>query len=210
MGAKGMRTRAQYIRATEQLLERRTLRDLTVAEIAHEAAAAPTTFYAYFTDVTEAVLAAVNETERTSDEMEEIFARDWTPETSYQNAKDLVEAYCAFWDKHFWVLRTRNLAADEGDRRFMKAGHDATLKLTTYLQERIAAVHPKTDAVSISHVMLMMMERIPVITRRPYRRRRSRKHLIEAAAFFIGCALNSAGPLPLAGRNGGDDDGDDA
>lgn len=196
MGAKGMRKRAQFVKATEHLLEKRTLRELTVAEIAQSAGSASTTFYAYFGDVTEVVLAAINETEHVSSEMAAIFEREWKPETAYDNCKALVSAYCDFWDRHFSLLRTRNLAADEGDRRFMKARHDATQDFVQFLQRQITAVHPDVDAVSISQVMAMMMERIPVITRLPYRRRRSRQRLIESAAFFMASALGGSGPLP--------------
>jgi AcrR family transcriptional regulator len=188
IGPKGRRTRAAILIATRQLLEKRRLRELTVAEIAEKAEVGATTFYAYFPDVPTAALAVLAELDIVTPEIEEVFERPWAPEDAYQNAQDLLVAYCYTWDTNFALLHARNLAADDGDERFMKIRHDRALRLVQLLRKKIVQANPDADAASLSVVILTMMERLPVITRLTYSRRRSRKKLIEAAAFLIACA----------------------
>jgi AcrR family transcriptional regulator len=58
MGRKGSETRARLMRATVELLEKRSLRDVSVSDIATLAGTSSSSFYIYFADVTAAALAA--------------------------------------------------------------------------------------------------------------------------------------------------------
>jgi AcrR family transcriptional regulator len=57
LGQRGARTRRRLLDATSQLLETEGIRDLRVVEIARVVGTSPATFYQYFRDVDDAVLA---------------------------------------------------------------------------------------------------------------------------------------------------------
>ena len=57
IGKRGAQTRRKLLDATSSLLETHGSRDLHVVEIARAVGAAPATFYQYFRDVEDAVLA---------------------------------------------------------------------------------------------------------------------------------------------------------
>jgi len=57
LGRRGQQTRTRLLEATAQMLERVGLRDLRVVDIARVVGTSPATFYQYFRDVEEAVLA---------------------------------------------------------------------------------------------------------------------------------------------------------
>jgi len=61
LGRRGTETRARLLHATAQLLEDNGLRELRVVDIARRVRLAPATFYQYFRDVEEAVLALAAE-----------------------------------------------------------------------------------------------------------------------------------------------------
>ena len=56
-GKRGVETRQRLLDATRELLETHGIRDLRVVDIARTVGTSPATFYQYFRDVEEAVLA---------------------------------------------------------------------------------------------------------------------------------------------------------
>jgi AcrR family transcriptional regulator len=60
-GRRGQLTRRRLLDATMVLLETLPYRDVKVVDIAREAGTSPATFYQYFSDVEEAVLAIADE-----------------------------------------------------------------------------------------------------------------------------------------------------
>lgn len=194
LGAKGMRTRLQIMKAVEQLIEKRTWRDLTVSEITQIASTGASTFYAYFGDVSEAVLAVVREGGEPPDELRALFERPWTRDDALDNARQMITAYCAYWDRRFPILRLRNLTADEGDKRFAKARHDANATLFQALVRRFETAQPDGDSLSLAIVAMAMLDRIPVITRSAQPSRTSRQRLIVAAAYALTAMLDGDAP----------------
>ncbi len=183
MGQKGARTRARLMQATAALIEKRSIRDLKVTEITAFAGLSNATFYIYFDDVTDVVLALALEVKQITPVIEELLAQPWAPEDALRNARVIVQAYMSFWDQHQAVLRLRNLAAEEGDKRFREARHQATLSMFNMICERIEASGFPVDSNSMATLMMTMLERIPAITRLPATR--SRPKLMDAAAFLL-------------------------
>jgi len=134
MGRKGHDTRARLIAAAAELVAARPLRELRASDIARAAGIGAPSFYVYFPDVGAAVLAALETRPQSSPELLEILDRDWGAGGS-DCARAYVNAYLDSWQHNFALLRARNLAADEGDARFL----DQRLKDLTPILDRLAA-----------------------------------------------------------------------
>jgi len=191
MGRKGTQTRERLIRATADLLEKRSLRDVSVSDIATLAGTSSSSFYIYFADVTSAALAAADGIEQITPEIEAILAQPWSRGEAQNKAIALLEPYVNFSSQHHAILRIRNLSADEGDKRFEEVRHHAVSRIHDLLESRIAALNNGLDPSAGASAVLALMERIAAIARLPLRRHHSRKSLIVAAAFLIANAMTS-------------------
>lgn len=189
MGRKGAETRARLIGATVELLERRSLRDVSVSEIASLAGTSSSSFYIYFEDVSAAALAAALEIEQFTPEMGELLGQRWTRADAQDKAVALLESYVSLASRHHAILRVRNLAADEGDKRFHEARSQAVRRVHDLLEARIATARNGLEPSAGASAVLSLMERIAAIARLPLRRHHSRKSLITAAAFLVAGAL---------------------
>ncbi len=139
LGPRALQTRQRLLDATASLLADRSVRDVSVVDIARTAGTSPATFYQYFKDVSEATLRLA---EQAADEMPEILdlvAGSWEGDEGLARARRLVDAFLRHWDHHRAVLRVRNLAADEGDRRFLRVRQKAMTPVLARLAEQVAA-----------------------------------------------------------------------
>jgi AcrR family transcriptional regulator len=138
LGKRGAATRRRLLDATAQLLETHGVRDLRVVDIAREVGSSPATFYQYFRDVEAAVLALSEEVGEDLAPVGELLARPWKGEAGLDLAREMVDAFLRYWDGHRAVLRTRNLAAQEGDRRFRDVRNRALMPLTEGVAAKVA------------------------------------------------------------------------
>jgi AcrR family transcriptional regulator len=139
IGTKGLRTRQRLVDVTVDLLETRGLRDVTVAEIARVAATSPATFYVYFDGVPEVVLAALEQTTQSAPDLLSMLEADWADTDEMDRAREFVERYCTYWWGYRIIFRCRNLAAEEGDARFVAARRMAAAPTMEALAESIDA-----------------------------------------------------------------------
>ena len=121
LGRRGAQTRSRLLDATARLLEDNGLRELRVVDIARAVDLSPATFYQYFADVEAAVLALSIAVGEETSSLAGLLAEDWNRPDGLGFARRLVEDFIANWDEHRAVLRTRNLAAQEGDERSARA-----------------------------------------------------------------------------------------
>jgi AcrR family transcriptional regulator len=169
IGAKGQRTRQRLIEVTIELLETHGLRDLTVAEVARVAQTSPATFYVYFDGVPDVVLAALETASQTSPEMLDLIAQDWVGHDGLAKAREFVGLYCKLWSAHGTIFRVRNLAAEEGDPRFMEARRDAVRPLLALLGKRVDAakaagrVAAGLDGQANAAAILILLERLAAV-----------------------------------------------
>jgi AcrR family transcriptional regulator len=188
---KSQLTHDKLCNATVELLSRKALRSIKVAEIAQAVGVAPATFYIYFADVEEVVLAAIARIEPDVPDFPAIIEA-LTLETLEEGLRAFVAAYLAFWDEHFSLLRTRNLSADEGEPRFRAARArmlgptlDALArKLADFRQAEVeaAGVRPRAAAA----VIMGQMERLAAIVRFARAdQQMSRQSLVDASVFII-------------------------
>jgi AcrR family transcriptional regulator len=138
LGKRGAATRLRLLEATAKLLESHGVRDLRVVDIAREVGTSPATFYQYFRDVEEAVLALTAEVGEELAPVDELLRRPWTGPTGLDAARDMVDLFLRYWDEHRAVLRTRNLAAQEGDQRFRQVRNNSLRPLNEHLAAAVA------------------------------------------------------------------------
>lgn len=190
MGRKGAETRARLMMATANLLEKRSIMDLSVAEIAALAGTSSAAFYVYFDDVPEVALALAENVEQITPEIETSLVGAWDDENALARALVLVKAYIALWQQHHPILRLRNLRADEGDKRFEEVRHASVGRLHALLSARIAAAQNGLDASPGASALMILLERTAAMANLPLSRRHaSRSQLIKATAFLISKAL---------------------
>ena len=120
LGQRALGTRQRILDATEQLLEQRKVRELKVVDIAREVGSSPATFYQYFKDVEEVVLQLAEQTSEGIPTIVEQIEGPWKGKQGLARARGIVDAFIRHWDRYHAVLRVRNLAAEEGDRRFRR------------------------------------------------------------------------------------------
>jgi hypothetical protein len=130
-----------------------------------------------------------------------------------RKAKVFVQAYFAYWDRHYALLRVRNFVADEGDKRFIDARRRSIEPIHLELQVKIAGFQTnvpealRLDPASTVSVMLSMLERTAAVVRQPSAHKATRPRQVEAAAFMVAAAM--IGVLP--GNVGADlSDADDS
>ncbi len=120
LGARAVQKRRRILDATREMLEERGLRELRVADIARSVGTSPATIYQYFCDVEDVVLQLAAEANDDLSELLELFSGVWRGKEGQRLAREVVLFFMDYWDEHGPILRIRNLAADEGDKRFMK------------------------------------------------------------------------------------------
>lgn len=169
IGSKGERTRQILIETTVRLLEEHGLREVSVADVARSAKTSPATFYVYFRGVPEVVLAALESAPQTSPRLEALMDRDWLGPGGDVAARALVDEYTALWARHRTIFRVRNLAAEEGDRRFHEARLEAArptldgLVGKVELAQAAGRVPARLEPRACIGTILMMLERLSAI-----------------------------------------------
>ena len=166
LGRRGAATRGRLLAATTELLETHGVRDLRVVDIARQVGTSPATFYQYFRDVEDAVLALAVEVGEDLAPIEELLDRAWSGDDGLDAARALVVAFIDYWDAHRAVLRTRNLAAQEGDRRFREVRAAALRPLREGLAAKVEEaqvagnVSTELSPIAAAAALAAMLERM--------------------------------------------------
>jgi AcrR family transcriptional regulator len=161
LGKRGIATRRRLLDATAHLLGTHGVRDVRVVDIAREVGTSPATFYQYFGDVESAVLALAEEVGEQAAPLGELLERPWDDATGLDHARELVDGFMTYWDRHRAVLRTRNLAAQEGDERFREVRNRALSRLTEGFARKVARDGPpELSPYAAAAAMVAMMERL--------------------------------------------------
>jgi AcrR family transcriptional regulator len=163
LGPRALQTRDRLMEATAELLKERSVLDISVVDIARKVGTSPATFYHYFKDVEEV---ALNLAERAAGEMPAMIGLidgSWKGKEGLERARSIVDAFIQHWDAHHAVLQLRNLAADRGDRRFMKVRRDAIGPVLDHLAGQItsaqeagrvsADLHPYIAAAALGSIL---------------------------------------------------------
>jgi AcrR family transcriptional regulator len=138
LGRRAQATRRRLLEATAELLETRGLLDLTVVEIARQVGTSPASFYQYFPNVEEAVLALSEEVGEELGELVVLVEGPWRGRAGWDQCRELVRRFIDYWDAHRSVLRIRDLAAQEGNSRFRAQRIQSLSKITDRLTDKVA------------------------------------------------------------------------
>src|SRR5690606_39316463 len=191
MGVKGLQTRRRLMEATEELLRTTSLRDLRVARIVKAAKTSSATFYLYFQDVSEVVLALIGEFNQTPPELFATLAKSWNGARGRKLAEEFVEIYIETWRARSALLRVRNMACDEGDARFAEARRNAVTDVLQIMAARIlerqerGEVPANLDPASAAGALLALLERIAALPdSMPGQAAEGSERLRGAAVFF--------------------------
>ena len=175
------------------------LHALTMARVAQEAGIGRATLYKYFKDVPEAALRLAEEAAAEMPALVALIDRPWTGRQGLATARTLVDAFIRHWDAHRAVLRLRNLAAEEGDRRFQRSRRVALAPVLEHLARRIAEfqhagkvskeIHPYAAAAALASIL----ERLAAYHTELEYFGATREHLVETCArILVQCVTGRA------------------
>jgi AcrR family transcriptional regulator len=191
LGPRALDTRRRLLEATAALLGRRSVRELSVVDIARKASTSPATFYQYFKDVEEATLRLAEQAAEETPGLVELIDASWRGKGGLDTARAIVEAFIRHWDAHRAVLLVRNLAADEGDRRFQRVRRQAMAPVLEHLAERVkesqrggriaTEVHPHAAAAAMASIL----ERLAAYHKELEVFGVTREHLVETCARIL-------------------------
>ena len=201
LGPRALQTRQRLLDATEALLGERSLRDISVVEIARNVETSPATFYQYFKDVPHATWHLAEQAGREIPALVAKIDAPWGGKKGLENARDLVAGYIDHWDAHRAVLRIRNLASEEGDRRFQKLRRDSSYPILDAFAAKVREAqeagrlseksHPEASAAALAS----MLERLAAFRPELQALGVSREDLVETCArILVQTATGRAAP----------------
>jgi AcrR family transcriptional regulator len=188
LGQRAVKKRRQLMDATVELLKQRSLRDLRVVDIARVVGTSPATFYQYFKDVEDVALQLAEEATAKMPGIMKNFDGDWEGEQGLQKAREVVEAFILYWDEHGAVLRVRNVAADEGNTRFMEVRSKATTPMlaamSSQMEKRRNAAR-KIKPLAAAVAMGAILDRLSAYRKELETLGLSRADIIETSAHIL-------------------------
>ncbi len=191
LGPRAVQTRNRLLDATEELLRQKSVRDLSVVEIARHAGTSPATFYQYFKDVAEATLRLAERAGEDIPAVLELIGGSWEGDSGLETARAVADAFVRHWDDHRAVLLVRNLAADEGDARFRKVRQRTLGPVLEHLARRIeesqraGQLDPKLHPRAAAAALAALLERLAAYHRELEALGVSRGDLVETSARIL-------------------------
>ena len=148
-GRRGLATRQRLLDHVAEMLASSSYRDVRVVDVARKAGTSPATFYQYFADVEEAVLALAEEVARVSEVnlVPLVQGPRWRGKAGFTAAMAVVDGYLDFWDDHGAVVRVMDLATIEGEARFHQLRSRMFTRFNEALAERVSQERPVGDDV---------------------------------------------------------------
>jgi len=191
LGPRALGTRQRLLEATSELLHEKSVRAISVVDIARRANTSPATFYQYFKDVGEATLRLAELAAEEVPAVTLLIDGSWRGQKGLETARAIATAFVDHWDAHRSVLLVRNLAADEGDRRFQKVRREALTPVIEHLARKLeesqqqgripAELHPFAAAAALATIL----ERLAAHHKEIEYFGATREHLVETCARIL-------------------------
>jgi AcrR family transcriptional regulator len=191
LGRRAQATRRKLLDVTGELLQTKGLLDLTVVEIARQVGTSPASFYQYFQNVEEAVLALSDEVGEELGELVGLVEVPWRGRSGWESCRELVRRFIDYWDEHRAILRIRDLAAGEGNARFREQRIHSLSKITDSLTEKVAEaqragkVAPEVTPYAAASAVVAMMGRMAAYHQDLETRGFTRDDMVETVARIV-------------------------
>lgn len=142
LGRKGEETRRRLLDATLELIATEDSHKLNASRIARAAGLASQSFYLYFKEIDELLLALAVEASAEFTEVLQVLDNAPADIDPQLLSRRLVDAFGAYWSRHRAILNLRNYLADCGNVPFLKLRTETTMPLIYAIAARIRAAHP--------------------------------------------------------------------
>lgn len=197
-GTRGAKTRARLMDAAREMLKTASPLDLTAIGVSRAAGTAPPSFYVYFADTRDLLLALAEEASAAMMAIGRHFEPPAMPPADpLAWAEALVEDFVARWDHHCEVLAFRNLEADRGDAGFDELRVASSLPVLNGLTDAMLAKRPqgtrRVDVFAEAVIHYAVLERIATIERTTQANRLQPHHYKAAMARMIATAIAGQG-----------------
>lgn len=198
LGPRAIETRRKLLDATLQLLDERSVLDISVAEIARKIGSVPSLFYHYFKDVEEVTQYIAKDAANEMPAMVALIQGGLDGEKGLQRARDLVEAYITHWERFRGALLFRNQAADRGDPTFLRIRRDALRPLLGALtglietSQRASRIAPDIHPTIAASGLIAILESLAAHGDRVQRFNASQKQLVDTCARIIYSTVTGA------------------
>jgi AcrR family transcriptional regulator len=183
--------------AAREMLKAASPIELTAIAVARGAGTAPPSFYVYFADTRDLLLALAEEAAADLQALGRHFDAPWPPADPGVWANAFVEDFVAVWNTHNEVLATRNLEADRGDAAFDESRVQSCLPVLNGFTDRMVEVRPKdtrrVDLFAEAVIFYATLERIASITGHTPAYRLQPHHYKSAMARMIAKAVTPPG-----------------
>lgn len=164
IGKRAKATRRRLLDETARLLDLHGVLDLKVVEVARAVGTSSATFYQYFTDVDDAILALAAEASERERELIGMITDAWAEPGGYELVTGFIDQYHRFWNDHRGVLRIRNLKAEEGEPRYQRIRSRSSIPMAEALGGLVRVDdetrQTKLDPFATGGAMLGMIERL--------------------------------------------------
>jgi AcrR family transcriptional regulator len=182
--------------AAREMLKSASPIELTAISVSRAAGTAPPSFYVYFADTRDLLLALATDASEAMKAMGRHFEPPALPAADKQAwAEDFVQDFVGTWDAHCEVLAIRNLEADRGDRAFDELRVDSSLPVLNGLTDHMLARRPagtrRVDVFSEAVIYYAVLERIATIERTTQPIRLQPRHYKAALARMIAEAVRA-------------------
>jgi AcrR family transcriptional regulator len=167
-GGRGEKTRTRILEAVGSFLGTHGVRETKVTDIARHLGISNATFYLYFRSVHEAVLALLEERTQSTPRLIDLLNACCDASAPEENAQLFVHDFVAQWLADAALYRVRDLAADEGDVRFIQAKDNSLSALRLALARRVAHCQARgglpadLQPLAVSAAFLEMLERLAI------------------------------------------------
>lgn len=156
LGRKGRDTRERILAAAAELLAEPNDIPISLSAVARRASLGMTSIYAYFTDLTELILAVLDPIMASAEDAYIAHLRQrWPDDALREYCHAFVSNYYAFWEKHSRILHLRNSMADLHDSRMAQHRIRAAQPLLALLVDQMD--RDATDKISPAYGMATVL-----------------------------------------------------
>ncbi len=196
-GSRGQATRQRLLDQTLALLDKNGFRELRVADIAREAGTSPATFYQYFGDSEDAILALLDRLVADVDTellgCAERYRVSPEPAALATFTRQLADGFLAVWSTHRSLIRVIELQDGEAGARLKDVRRTLLNDITDSLEAIIASFSPDHAAARPqSFVLIAMLANVAAHQQGMIAAGVSRDALIEAMSHQLVLAMTGS------------------